>query len=113
MQVIHIFNVHCKCHTSAKLLFSYHRVDADMETINEPKFIAFYSMLLALLKMFCFVCKSPNPSADMAANRTMVTVPQNCRSRRPMKKFKWMSQPLVKGRHPAGNLLSLHYHFWS
>ena len=100
-----IFNVHCKCNTSAKLLFPSHGVDADTEAINQPNFIVFYSMLLALFKMFCFVCKPPNPAVDMATNGTMVTVTQNCRSCGPMKKFKWMSQPLVFGRHPAGNLL--------
>jgi len=60
-----IFNVHCKCNTSAKLLFPSHSVDADTEAINQSKFIVLYSMLLALFKMFCFVCKSPNPAVDM------------------------------------------------
>ena len=55
--------------------------------------------------MFCFVCKLPNPSVEMATNGTMVTVTQNCRSCGPMKRFKWMSQPLVLGKHPACNLL--------
>ena len=87
------------------VLLSLTRVDADTEPINEPKFIVFYSMLLAVLKMLCFVCKLPNPSVEMATNGTMVTVTENCRSCGPMKRFKWMSQPLVLGRHPAGNLL--------
>ena len=100
-----IFTVHCKCSTSAKTLFPSHSVDAITEAINQPKFIVFYSMLLALFTMFCFVCKSPNPAVAMATNGTMVTVTQNCRSCGPMKNFKWISQPLEFGRHPAGNLL--------
>ena len=93
------------CNTSGKLLFLFHRVDADTEPINEPKSIVFCSMLLAVFNMFCFAVKSPNPAVEMAANGTMVTVTQNCRSCGPMKRSKWMSQPLVLGRHPAGNLL--------
>ena len=93
------------CNTSGKLLFLFHRVDADTEPITEPKFIVFYSMLLAVFKIFCFVSKSPNPSVEMATNGTMITVTLNCRSCGPTKRFKWMSQPLVLGRYPAGNLL--------
>ena len=93
------------CHTSGKLLFLFHRVDADTEPINEPKFIVFYSMLLAVFKMFCFVVMSPNPSVEMATNGTTATVTQMCRSCGPKKRFKWMNQPFVIGRHPAGNLL--------
>ena len=93
------------CNTSGKLIFLFHRVDADTEPINEPKFIVFYSMLLAVFKMFCFVVMSPDPSVEMAANGTTSTVTQICRSCGPMKRFEWMSQPLVIGGHPAGNLL--------
>ena len=93
------------CNTSGKLIFLFHRVDADTEPINEPKFIVFYSMLLAVFKMFCFVVMSPNPSVEMATNGTTATVTQICRTCGPMKRFEWMSQPLVIGGHPAGNLL--------
>ena len=62
-------------------------------------------MLLAVFKMFCFVSKLPNPSVEMAPNGTMSTVTQNCRYCGPMKRFKRTSQPVVLGRHPAGNLL--------
>ena len=93
------------CNTSGKLLFLFHRVDADTQLINEERCIVFYSTLLAVFKMFCFVCKSPNPSVEMATNGTIFTVTQNWRSCGPMKKFKWMSRPLVTGRHTAGNLL--------
>ena len=86
--------------------FLFHRVDADTKLINEPKFIVLYSMLLAVFKMFCFLYKSPNPSLEMATNGTMFTVTQKCRSCGPMKRFKWMSHPLVTGRHTASNLLS-------
>ena len=85
------------CNTSGKLLFLFHRVDAETERINEPKFIVFYSMLLAVLKMFCFVVMSPNPSVEMATNRTTATVTQICRSCGPMKRFEWMSHLLVIG----------------
>ena len=82
------------CNTSGKLLFLFHRVDADTEPINEPEFIVFYSMLLAVFKMFCFVVMSPNPSVEMATNGTTSTVTQMCRSCGPKKRFKWMNQPL-------------------
>ena len=38
------------CNTSGKLLFLFHRVDADTEPINEPKFIVFYSMLTSSIQ---------------------------------------------------------------
>ena len=49
------FNVNTyKGNTSPNLLFLCHSVDVGTEPISEPKFIVFYSMLLALFKMFCF-----------------------------------------------------------
>lgn len=80
-------------------------VDADTKPTDQPKFIVFYNMLLSLFEMFCFLCKSPKPAIDMMTNGTMVTVIQNCRFCGPTKRFKWMSQPLVIGKHPAGNLM--------
>ena len=62
-------------------------------------------MLLAVFKMFCFVVMSPNPSVEMATNGTTATVTQMCRFCGSKKRFKWMNQPFVSGRHPAGNLL--------
>ena len=85
--------------------FLFFSVDADTKPTDEPKFIVFYNMLLALFELFCFLCKSPQPAVDMMTNGTMVTVIQNCRFCGPTKRFEWMSQPLVMGKHPAGNLM--------
>lgn len=70
---------------------------------DEPKFIVFYSALLAVFSIFCFNCKASDPSVAMDSCGTMVTVNQNCQSCK--KNFKWRSQPFILGRYPAGNLL--------
>ena len=72
---------------------------------DEPKFIVFYSSLLALFSMFCFKCKAEKPEVKMGQTGTMVTVEQRCASCHGSKQFKWQSQPCLLGRYPAGNIL--------
>lgn len=71
--------------------------------MDEPKFIVFYSMLLALFSKFCFNCKSDEPLVSMKEYGTMVTVEQHCK--KCCKMYRWQSQPLVLGKYPAGNIL--------
>ena len=82
----------------------FHRVDPTTPIQEEPKFIVFYSVLLALFSMFCFKCKRGTPKVSMKQNGTMVSVIQNC----PYcgdNSFSWRSQPLIFGKYPAGNVL--------
>ena len=76
----------------------------DIHCKDEPKFLVFYSRLLALFSLFCFNCKEDNPTVKMKSNGTMVTVYQDCKNCG-SKGFQWRSQPLVLGRYPAGNIL--------
>ena len=82
----------------------FYRVDKDTHCKDEPKFLVFYSQLLALFSLFCFNFKEDNPNVKMKSNGTMVTVYQDCKNCGP-KGFQWRSQPLVLGRYPAGNIL--------
>ena len=82
----------------------FYRVDKDTHCKDEPKFLVFYSRLLALFSLFCFNCKEDNPNVKMKSNGTMVTVYQDCKNCG-FKGFQWRSQPLVLGRYPAGNIL--------
>lgn len=54
--------------------------------------------------MFCFKCKSSKPTVDVIKNGTMVSVIQNCPECGD-KAFKWVSQPLLFTKYPAGNIL--------
>ena len=83
---------------------TFYRVDKDTHCKDEPKFLVFYSRLLALFSVFCFNCKEDNPNVKMKSNGTMVTVYQDCKNCG-SKGFQWRSQPLVLGRYPAGNIL--------
>lgn len=71
---------------------------------DEPKFIVFYSSLLALFSIFCFKCKAEKPEVKMYQTGTMVTIEQQCSSCHGTKPFKWRSQPSLLGR-AAGNIL--------
>ena len=82
------------------VLFS---VDPNTEPQDEPKFIVFFGMLLGLFSMFCFKCKSKNPTATVKRIGTMATVVQSCK--KCGDNFVWRSQPLIQGRHPAGNIM--------
>ena len=70
---------------------------------DKRKFIVFYSALLTVFSLFCFICKTNNPKVSMDSCGTMVTVTQHCQSCK--KNFKWRSQPFILGRYPAGNVL--------
>lgn len=60
-------------------------------------------MLLALFSLCCFKCGARKPSLDLFKYGTMVKVFQNCDKCK--ETFTWSSQPLVLGKHPAGNVL--------
>jgi hypothetical protein len=53
--------------------------------------------------MFCFRCKEEKPNVTMKSNGTMVTVTQHCNKCHD--EFQWRSQPLVNGKHLAGNII--------
>ena len=78
-------------------------MDPGTSSTDEPKFIVFYSMLLSIFSLFCFKCKYDSPSVTMKVYGTMVSVHQRCNHCG--ETFKWHSQPLVLGRHAAGNIL--------
>ena len=83
--------------------FFFVRVEPNTPSQDEPKFIVFYSSLIALFSVFCFQCKSENPKVKLEQNGTMVTVKQHCSTC--CKSFTWRSQPYLFGRYPAGNIL--------
>lgn len=60
-------------------------------------------MLLSLFSLFCFKCRGDKPQVSMQRTGTMVTVKQHCS--KCTDGFVWRSQPFVRGRYPAGNLL--------
>ncbi len=78
-------------------------MDPGTSSTDEPKFIVFYSMLLSIFSLFCFKCKYDSPSVTMKVYGTMASVHQRCNHCG--ETFKWHSQPLVLGRHAAGNIL--------
>ena len=80
-----------------------HRIDPDTRVEDEPKFIAFYSMLLGLFSLFCFICQKGKPKVTCTRSGTMAVFPQRCKEYG--KSFQWRSQPLVIGKYPAGNIL--------
>ena len=47
----------------------------DSNLRKEPKFIVFFTQLLAIFK-FCHVCKFDNPLVEVQENGTMAEVPQ-------------------------------------
>lgn len=67
--------------------------------------MVFYGMLMSLFSLFCFNCKADKPSVTIKRNGTMATVYQSCKVCGPKNPFQWRSQPLVLGKHPAGNIL--------
>lgn len=79
------------------------RVEPETDYKDEPKFIVFYSALLHIFSMFCFICKADSPKVSMKKSGTMVTVQQCCK--KCSNGFTWRSQPLVIGTYPAGNIL--------
>ena len=86
-------------------VFSYFRVEPGTKPQAEPKFVVFHGMLMNIFTIFCFNCKAVNPTAEIKCNGTMATVTQICKTCKPGKQFQWRSQPLVLGKHPAGNIM--------
>eukprot|EP00794_Sanderia_malayensis_P010407 gene10407-biopygen7584 len=78
-------------------------MDPETPAADEPKFVAFYSMLATLFQMFCFNCKSSGPRMEMKSIGTSVSVTQTCDTCG--RQFNWNSQPLLFGKTPAGNLM--------
>lgn len=85
------------------LIYFFHSVPAGTSAVHEPKFIVFYSQLLALFSLFCFNCQAKKPVVTMKTRGTMVTVMQSCQ--KCISGYTWRSQPLVLGSLPAGNIL--------
>ncbi|KAK3745437.1 hypothetical protein QZH41_005080 [Actinostola sp. cb2023] len=44
------------------------KIESDTSPLDEPKFIVFHSMLITIFSMFCFLCKSANPSVNVTRN---------------------------------------------
>ncbi|XP_028394427.1 uncharacterized protein LOC114518614 [Dendronephthya gigantea] len=77
----------------------------DSNLRREPKFIVFFTQLLALFK-FCHACKCDNPLVEVPENSTMAEVTSICANPKCGKTSKWFSQPYITGTMvPAGNLL--------
>ena len=88
-------DVHYRC-------FS-HRMEEGKKPCDEPKFVIFYNMLVAIFQLFCFHCKCNNPSIEVCKIGKMASVTQKCNHCG--KLYKWKSQPSMFGRHPAGNAM--------
>ena len=86
-----------------KPLFTNRNEECD-DIYKEPKFVVFYSVLLSLFSMFCFKCRQNTPTVKAFKTGTMVTLIQNC-PKCGDSSFKWVSQPLILGKYPAGNIL--------
>ena len=73
---------------------------------SEPKFIVFFTQLLALFK-FCPNCKAENCDVEVHQNGTMAKVKCTCTNPKcNNRNFKWTSQPLIPGtKLRAGNFL--------
>ncbi|XP_065068028.1 uncharacterized protein LOC135693461 isoform X1 [Rhopilema esculentum] len=78
-------------------------IDENVPIQDEPKFIVFQSMLVALFSLFCFKCGEKKPALEDIKYETMVKVIQACKKCKGA--FTWSSQPLVLGQIPAGNIL--------
>ena len=77
----------------------------DSNLRREPKFIVFFTQLLALLK-FCPSCKFDHPLVEVKENGTMAEVTTTCANPKCGKTSKWFSQPYITGTMiPAGNFL--------
>ena len=45
---------------------------------DEPKFVIFYNLLVAIFQLFCFHCKWDSPSVEVHKIGTMANVIQRC-----------------------------------
>ena len=77
----------------------------DSNLRKEPKFIVFFTQLLAIFKL-CHVCKFDNPLVEVQENGTMAEVTTTCANPKCGKTVRWFSQPYMTGTMiPAGNFL--------
>lgn len=84
---------------------SYYRFEEGTPVHEEPKFIVFFTNLLALFSLFCFKCKKSEPRVTMKKRGTLVIVNQHC-SKCGDYCYEWRSQPnTLGGKHAAGNVL--------
>ena len=72
---------------------------------NETMFLLSYSSLVELFEKFCFNCKGENPNVRVKHIGSMAIVTQDC-DKCLADNFTWRSQPLILGRHPAGNIMT-------
>ena len=79
------------------------RVEEGTKPCDEPKFVIFYNMLIAIFQLFCFHCNWENPSVEVRKMGTMASITQKCNHCG--KPYKWKSEPSMSGRHPAGNVM--------
>ncbi len=87
------------------ILFYLYSVDEGTTPHNEPVFLVYYSPLVELFGRFCFNCKADNPKVQVKRIGSMSTVIQAC-SKCLTDNFTWRSQPMVLGRHAAGNIMT-------
>ena len=78
-------------------------VEEGTKPSNEPKFVVFYNVLVAIFQLFCFHCKWDKPAAEVRRIGTMASVTQKCKHCGG--EYTWKSQPSMFGRHPAGNVM--------
>ena len=84
---------------------SYYRFEEGTPVHEEPKFIVFFTNLLALFSLFCFKCKNSEARVTMTKRGTLVIVNQHC-SKCGDYCYEWRSQPnTLGGKHAAGNVL--------
>ncbi|XP_028414075.1 uncharacterized protein LOC114537143 [Dendronephthya gigantea] len=68
----------------------------DSNLRQEPKFIVFFTQLLALFN-FCHTCKHDNPLVEVQENGTMAETTSTCANPKCGKTNKWFSQPNMPG----------------
>lgn len=71
---------------------------------EERKFIVFEKSLLSLFAS-CPICAGPAEARVVKIIGTMVKISQWCTDQKCQFNQMWFSQPFVKGKMPAGNLL--------
>ena len=69
-------------------------VDPETKSIDEPKFMVFYGVLVSLFSLFCFKCKGNGPKVAVVSYGSMVTVTQTCSHC--CEPFKWNNQPFFE-----------------
>ena len=70
---------------------------------DEPKFVIFYDMLVAIFQLFCFNFKWDKPSVEFHKIGTMANVIQRCDHCGRV--HRWKSQPTMFTKHPAKNVM--------